>query len=94
MLRQVARGLCRQSVATRCLSTTALARAEADEDTKQQFLEKFKKGTPSTMAPPTFPFDHLKKADKEPLEAPSSVPEKLTFNFYLPHEQIAKNKKV
>ena len=94
MLRQVARGLCRQGLAARSVSTTVIARTEADDETKKQFLEKFDSVTPSTMAKPNFPSDFLKKEDKEPLEAPSSVPEKLTFNFYLPHEQIAKNKKV
>lgn len=92
MLRQAARGLCRRGFAARSLTTSTTARAD-DEATKT-FLEKFDQVTPSTMSPPNFPTDFLKKEDKQSLEAPSTVPEKLTFNFYLPHEQIAKSRKV
>lgn len=46
------------------------------------------------MAPPNFPTDFMSKEAKQVNEAPSTVPDKLTFNFYLPHEQIAKAKKV
>ena len=46
------------------------------------------------MAPPNFPTDFMPKEAKQVGDAPSTVPDKLTFNFYLPHEQIAKGKKV
>lgn len=46
------------------------------------------------MAPPSFPTDFMSKEAKQVNEAPSTVPDKLTFNFYLPHEQVAKGKKV
>ena len=93
MLRQVTRGLARRGLALRTISTSALARQD-DEGLPKAFSDKFVKFVPSTMAKPSFPTDFLPKEQKEVQEAPSSVPDKLTFNFYLPHEQIAKGKKV
>ena len=93
MLRQAARGLSRRTLALRSISTSAIARQD-DEALPKAFSDKFVKFVPSTMAKPSFPTDFLPKEQKEVKEAPSSVPDKLTFNFYLPHEQIAKGKKV
>ena len=93
MLRQAARGLCRRSLAARGIRTTAIARQD-QEALPQAFTERFVKGVPSTMAPPSFPTDFMSKEAKQVNEAPSTVPDKLTFNFYLPHEQVAKAKKV
>ena len=93
MLRQAARGLCRRGLAARSISTTAIARQD-DEALPKAFTERFVKLVPSTMAPPSFPTDFLPKDIREVKEAPSTVPDKLTLNFYLPHEQIAKARKV
>ena len=93
MLRHAARGLGRRSLAARGIRTTAIARQD-QEALPQAFTERFVKGVPSTMAPPNFPTDFMSKEAKQVNEAPSTVPDKLTFNFYLPHEQVAKAKKV
>lgn len=93
MLRQAARGICRRGLAARSISTSTIARQD-DEALPKAFTERFTKLVPSTMAPPSFPTDFLPKEQKEVQEASSTVPDKLTFNFYLPHEQIAKAKKV
>ena len=93
MLRQAARGLCRRGLAARGIRTTAIARQD-DEALPKAFTERFVKQVPSTMAPPSFPTDFLPKDAKTVGEAPTTVPDKLTFNFYLPHEQIAKARKV
>lgn len=93
MLRQAARGFCRRSLVARGIRTTAIARQD-EEALPKAFTERFVKQVPSTMAPPNFPTDFMSKEAKQVNEAPSTVPDKLTFNFYLPHEQIAKAKKV
>ena len=93
MLRHAARGLCRRGLTARTISTTAMVRQD-DEALPKAFTDRFTKLVPSTMAPPNFPTDFLPKDQKEVKEAPSTVPDKLTFNFYLPHEQIAKARKV
>lgn len=93
MLRQAARGFCRRSFVARGIRTTASARQD-EEALPKAFIERFVKLVPSTMAPPSFPTDFMSKEAKQVNEAPSTVPDKLTFNFYLPHEQIAKAKKV
>lgn len=93
MLRQAARGFCRRSLVARGIRTTTTARQD-EEALPKAFTERFVKLVPSTMAPPNFPTDFMSKEAKQVNEAPSTVPDKLTFNFYLPHEQIAKAKKV
>ncbi len=93
MLRHAVRGLCRRGLTARTISTTTVARQD-DEALPKAFTDRFTKLVPSTMAPPNFPTDFLPKDQKEVKEAPSTVPDKLTFNFYLPHEQIAKARKV
>ncbi|KAL3160149.1 hypothetical protein ABBQ32_010918 [Trebouxia sp. C0010 RCD-2024] len=93
MLRQAARGLCRRHLGARGICTTTIARQD-QEALPQAFTERFVKQVPSTMAPPSFPTDFMSKEAKQVNEAPSTVPDKLTFNFYLPHEQVAKGKKV
>lgn len=68
----------------------------------QEFLDRFTKLAPSTMARPHFPSEHasddVKKALKgkpaEEAAAPGTTPEKLTFSFYLPHGPINSSEKV
>ena len=48
----------------------------------------------STMNDPSFPSDFLPKEDKEVGEASAAVPDKLTLNFFLPHETTLKESKV
>ena len=93
MLRQAARGLCRRGLAARGIRTSAIARQD-DEALPQAFRKIFVKQVPSTMAPPSFPSDFMPKEATQVSDAPSTVPDKLTFNFFLPHEMVAKGKKV
>ena len=46
------------------------------------------------MNDPSFPSDFIKKSEKEEGEAPTTVPDKLTLNFFLPHETTMKDSKV
>jgi hypothetical protein len=76
----------------RGLHTCAACWQDAASPEKEEFLNKFKKFVSSTTAPPNFPSDFVKA---EPVtEAPSTVPEKLTLNFYLPYDQPFKGSKV
>jgi len=58
-----------------------------------EFLKKFTPHVSSTLSPPNFPSDFLPKVAKD-AEAAQTVPEKLTLNFYLPHETTLKDSKV
>lgn len=71
----------------------------ADEGTKstQEFLDRFTKVAPSTLAQPHFPSDFLAEATEgQEAEgaAAAGVPDKLTFNFYLPHAVLGSSQKV
>lgn len=46
------------------------------------------------MNDPSFPSDFIPKGKKEEGEAPTTVPDKLTLNFFLPHETTMKDSKV
>lgn len=59
-----------------------------------EFIKKFKPHVSSTMNDPHFPSDFLPKSAKEEGEASTAVPEKLTLNFFLPHETTLKDSKV
>jgi F-type H+-transporting ATPase subunit delta len=96
MLRHAARRLAGSGIAaSRCLSTAAVLRDEGTKQTSnsiEEFKEQFLKVVPSNMDPPKFPSDYIKKKDKAADTA--GVPDKLTFNFYLPHEQISDGEEV
>jgi hypothetical protein len=59
-----------------------------------EFLKKFKPHVSSTLGTPHFPSDFLPKEEKTSEEASAGVPEKLTLNFFLPHEATIKDSKV
>ena len=93
MLRLSAKQLARGGLAwRRSISGTAALRDEGDSDKgPKAFIEKFKQHVASNVAPPSFPSDFLPK-EEEKEEA--GVPDKLTLNLYLPHEQRLKDSKV
>jgi len=59
-----------------------------------EFVKRFRPHVSSTLNDPNFPSDFLPKSAKEEGEAPTAVPEKLTLNFFLPHETTMKDSKV
>ena len=95
---------CRLHEGVRGLTTSRLALAEGDAPAStstfsaegadpESFKKEFAKFASSTMAPPQFPSDFLPKEDKAGDKEQQAVPDKLTFSFYLPHEQIAQKAK-
>lgn len=59
-----------------------------------EFVKMFRPHISSTMNDPSFPSDFIPKGKKEEGEAPTTVPDKLTLNFFLPHETTMKDSKV
>ena len=59
-----------------------------------EFVKLFRPHVSSTVNDPNFPSDFLPKSAKEESEAPTTVPDKLTLNFFLPHETTMKDSKV
>ena len=59
-----------------------------------EFVKMFRPHISSTMNDPSFPSDFIPKDKKEEGEAPTTVPDKLTLNFFLPHETTMKDSKV
>jgi F-type H+-transporting ATPase subunit delta len=57
----------------------------------QEFLKKFEPHQ-GMLVPPEFPSNYLEKA--APAEAGAGVPDKLQFNFFVPHETVCKKEKV
>lgn len=57
-----------------------------------EFIKKFTPHVSSTLAPPHFPSQFLPK--EQAAEEGTGVPEKLTLNFFLPHETTVKDSKV
>lgn len=85
MLRSGTSALAR--AARRGLHTTAALRAEeavASKHTTAQFLEQWKVTAPSTLDPPIFPSNNPSFVAASN-EIPATIPEKLTFTFYMPH---------
>lgn len=76
----------------RGLHTSAACWQEAQSSEKEEFVNKFKKYVSSTTAPPQFISDFVEV--ESAAEAPAAVPDKLTLNFYLPHDQPFKASKV
>eukprot|EP00887_Chlorella_sp_A99_P003161 scaffold9.g3161.t1 len=90
MLRQAGRSLWRTGAA-RSICSSSAALNEAQEASKQAFLEKFAPHA-GTLGPPEFPSNYIKAAPKE--EAAAGIPSKLEFNFFLPHEAVCQGEKV
>ena len=91
MLRVSARRLASVSQNGRRISASAVVR-EDDDRGAEAFLKKFMPKVSSTLAPPNFPTSYLKKPKEQ--EEGAGLPDKLTFNFFLPHTQYAKEQKV
>jgi len=91
MLRQVAQRLA--GTARRGISTSAICREGEDKGPKE-FVKLFRPHVSSTVNDPNFPSDFLPKSAKEESEAPTTVPDKHTLNFFLPHETTMKDSKV
>jgi len=85
MLRQASSKLF--SAASRSFTSTALrAEAATNKHTSSAFLEQWAELAPSTLEPPKFGADHLTASTL--VESTGVIPDKMTFNFYMPHETI------
>jgi len=58
---------------------------DAAAASQEAFLKKWAEVAPSTLDPPSFASETMKKTEQPAEGAP--VPSKVTFNFYLPHEK-------
>lgn len=92
MLRQAGQQLRPLAQQCRAIATAApcLAEGEVTDSSSKAFLSRFSKHVSSTLAPPNFPTDYMKKKE---IKEGEPVPEKLTMNFFLPHEQLLKQAK-
>jgi len=77
---------------SRAFTSTALRAETATKHTSAAFLEQWSKSAPSTLDPPFFASQHLSPAPEAP--AAGVIPEKLTFNFYMPSQTICDAEKV
>ena len=87
-LRPLAAQLRSISTASPCL---AEGEGSAVDTGAKAFTDRFRKHVSSTLAPPHFPADFMKKKETKEGEP---VPEKMKMNFFLPHEQILKQAEV
>ena len=68
---------------SRAFGTSALRATELQKESIASFMENFEKHKPiATMDLPSTPSSFLKPAK----EVPATIPEKMTLNFYVPHE--------
>lgn len=65
------------------MSTSTARMAEVAKDT-EDFLAKFAEVAPPMLNPPNFSSDFL--PEEATLEKAAGLPDKLTLNFYMPHE--------
>lgn len=91
---------------SRVFTTSAARFADGGDDSSaanskkriEEFLDKFTNFAPSTLAEPHFPSqfaaEDAKVSGKGEEEPAAGTPEKLTFNFYLPHAVIGSKQKV
>lgn len=71
------------SNALRAISSSHVAGAELHKNT-EEFLSRFAEVAPPMLNPPHFSSDFLPKEDAA--EKATGIPEKLTLNFYKPHD--------
>ena len=92
MLRRAAQQLRPLVQQARGIAGSAAARAEGEaaDSGSQAFLKKFSPHVSSTLAPPNFPTDFMKRKE---IKEGEPVPDKMTMNFYLPHEQLFRQAK-
>ncbi|PSC75138.1 exostosin-like glycosyltransferase [Micractinium conductrix] len=91
MLRQAARGLLQRTGAGRSLTSSAARLQEATEQSKEEFLKRFAPHQ-GMLNPPAFPSDYLPKTEA-PAEG-AALPDKLAFNFFVPHQTVCQSEKV
>jgi F-type H+-transporting ATPase subunit delta len=85
MLRQAAQGLLGRGLLQRSFRATAVACQETSSSkSAEEFVSKFIEVAPSTLSPPSFPTEFVEGAPAA--EPQAALPDKLTLNFYLPHE--------
>mmetsp|Transcript_38810 Transcript_38810/g.84472 ORF Transcript_38810/g.84472 Transcript_38810/m.84472 type:complete len:206 (-) Transcript_38810:122-739(-) len=77
----------------RAFTSTALRAEATSKHTSAAFLEQWEKTAPSTLDPPKFAAEHLSETTSD-APTPGVIPEKLTFNFYMPHQTICDAEKV
>lgn len=90
MLRQAARSLWRTG-ASRSISSSSAVLQEATEQSKEEFLKRFAPYA-GMLSPPEFPSNYLPK--KEVAAEGAGIPDKLSFNFFIPHETVCRAEKV
>lgn len=90
MLRISVRRLAAALPGGRGISSSALVH-EGEDKGPDAFLKEFMPKVASTVAPPQFPSQLLKPRQQQ--EEGAALPDKLTFNLFLPHQQHTKNAK-
>ncbi|KAI3429525.1 hypothetical protein D9Q98_005613 [Chlorella vulgaris] len=90
MLRQAARSLWRTG-ASRSICSSSAVMQETSEQSKEDFLKLFAPHA-GMLSPPEFSSNFLPK--KAAAEATTAIPDKLQFNFFVPHETVCKSEKV
>uniref|UniRef100_A0A7S0SFW2 ATP synthase F1 complex delta/epsilon subunit N-terminal domain-containing protein n=1 Tax=Mantoniella antarctica TaxID=81844 RepID=A0A7S0SFW2_9CHLO len=68
--------------ASRAFGTSGLRASDAQKESIASFMKDFASVKPSTMDNPSTPSDFMRTLK----EMPTSIPDKLTLNFYMPHE--------
>lgn len=89
MLRQAARSLWRTG-ASRSICSSSTVLEQTTEASKEEFLKRFAVHQ-GMLNPPEFPSNYLAV---KPVVEGAAVPDKLTFNFFVPHETMCQNEKV
>ena len=93
MLRQGLRSFARVATTARPFTTSGALRAEeaTSKHTSSAFVEAWAKAAPSNLDLPAFPADGIPPSADVPT---GTIPDKLTFNFYMPHSREITNEKV
>jgi len=68
--------------ASRAFGTSGLRASDAQKESIASFMKDFASVKPSTMDDPSTPSDFMRTLK----EMPTSIPDKLTLNFYMPHD--------
>jgi hypothetical protein len=87
----------RGAALSRGLHTTVGLRAEeavASKHTTEKFLAQWRATAPPQLEPPILPSNIPAFAAASAAEIPATIPEKLTFTFYMPHSKEMSNEKV
>lgn len=94
MLRTAARGVLGRVGVARSICSSSSAWQQTTEESKEEFLKRFAPHA-GNLNPPEFPSNFLPKAAEAEGAAPATgLPDKLQFNFFVPHETVCQNEKV